>query len=1153
MRHPTDAWSHRELALTLSSQARFEEALTALERGAELEPEHASTLGVRGLVLASAGREEEAARSFRGAVVRAIDYGAAVDGLLDASVGRDTQREALRFLAAELVRQRSTDSVFRFQRRCRGVLDPPEVLESLEAVRAEHPDLWQPLSAIADQLTEDDRFGEAARILEEATSRFPLVAALWLDRANVCSRQGDAPGEIAFLERAIEVAPGWTLALRRLGEALRRHRRFADAAATLRRALAFDPVDGALAGLLAAALRDAGEKEEAREAFERAVALDPANEWAWSSLVDLAGGEAAANLARRIASERPWDIEAQVALARQLPLTAMDERLAILDQVLAREPRHVDAHDLRATLLADAERYREALDACSPAAYEGAPPFLLQGRRAWVLEAFGRCREAMDEMKEVVERHPDYQWGIRLLADWAARHGTPAEAREAAERLVRVSPDSPIAYTARGAARLRMQDPEGGRADLERALLLDPGHAEANARLFDALLASSRFDEAESLLGPQVPYVTEEQQVCRFTRLEATRGNRQEALARLTVILRAGKSPGPPLAPAIRALHKAFDSGAVIEAVEGSMDGLHPEAAAVLVEVLIGQGGSADAPRLVEVLSARPELAERACRAWLETSSSEPGDRFAADRLRQLAPADAEALTLAARAHSSSPPAERLRLYEEVLRLDPTQIEARDFRAMLLAQARQTAEARAACQKLETEADTPPELQARAAWIEANAGRVQEARRMMRQVVANHPWHRWSWDRLLEWDFNQETPGPSYLEDAEAYAARCPGEPAAHGYVGDALRRSGRPREAETAFRRSIELDPAYEWGRLALADLLLGEQRVADAESVLRTPETTGPLLVRWIRLAFEQGRAPLADTSFFELLALPGVDLDTKRRGRDAYFDAAGWNGLSAAFEKALGMQEAPDDAASLAMEWFGSKKVWHRCKGVLRRCQRGRPSLYKAALCSYVRALRSAAEHRRLRWLVRRHREALRSDDFLWGLAGHALSVASDRAAVRWMEDWARRKTAPWVLTGLVLSLRHLGRPQEALQVSKQALLLPEDNATPCHRAWVGVELTLEGNLEEAESLLSDLEPPAEVRAFYDALARLAQAAIAMRRSGRTGYEEARERVREATRLVDPNDRAFVPLRRRTVDLVVSLHGGFGAFLWRFLGAN
>jgi len=1134
----------------LAEQGRLEEALEALERGAELEPEQAATLGVRGLVLAQAGRGAEAAQCFRAAVERAVDYRAAVEGLIDASPGLEEKRKALRFVASELVKQRPADSFFTFQRRSHGILEPAEVLQALEAARAAHADLWQPVSAIADQLTELGRLAEATSALEQATSRFPLVAALWIDRARVCGRQGDASSEVAFLEKASALAPGWTIPLHRLGEALLRHARFADAAATLRRARAFDPVDSGLASLLAVALRDAGELAEAREAFERTVALDPANGWAWNALRDLAGDEAAESLARRIAADRPRDSDALIALVRQIAPTGLDEQLALLDQVLALEPRHGDAHDLRAVLLADAERYPEALAACSPAAYKGAPPCELLGRRAWVLDRSGRRSEAVAAMTALLDRHPDYLWGIRILAEWTADHGSPAEALAAAERFVRVAPESAVALAARGAARLRARDEAGGCADLEHALALDPTHTEAGARLFDTLVARSRHDEAQALLGRQEPHLTPEQIGCRSVRLLAGRGDRAGALARLTAELAAGRTPGPPLAPALHAMHHAFGPGGLVEAAAGSASGLHVEAAALLVEVLIERSGAEEARRLVEALGTRGDAAASACRAWLNASSGEPGDRFAAERLRELEPKSAEALTLAARANAADPPAERLRLYDAVLLLDPTLLEARDLRALLLSQLGRTAEARAACRKLDGETQAPPALLARAAWIEAAAGGVQEARKLMRAVVRDHPWHRWGWERLLEWGFNQSGAAPSYLEDAKAHCEAFPGEPSAHGYVGDALRRSGRPRDAEAAFRRSIELDPAYEWGRLALVDLLIQEKRHADAEAAVDVPGPTPPLLLRRIQAALAQRKTELAKTTFVELLAAAGADDDLRRRGRDAFVEAKMKAELRAAFDAALADVNPPDAAASLAMEWLGSDKDWRGCDALLARLTGPRPRL--AALVGYVRALRSQGKARPLLRLTKEHRTALRSDDFAWGLAGHALSLVDDRAAVDWMQDWPKRKSSPWALNGLAISLRHLGRADEALRVSRRALQLPADHITPCHRAWVGIEAALDGSLDEAEALVEGLEPPAESKAFYDALVLLARAAIVMRRRGRAGYDEARRLLKESAALAGAGNGDIAPLRRRTVDRVVREHRGFAAQLWRFLGA-
>ena len=164
--------------------------------------------------------------------------------------------------------------------------------------------------------------------------------------------------------------------------------------------------------------------------------------------------------------------------------------------------------------------------------------------------------------------------------------------------------------------------------------------------------------------------------------------------------------------------------------------------------------------------------------------------------------------------------------------------------------------------------------------------------------------------------------------------------------------------------------------------------------------------------------------------------------------------------------------------------------------------------------------------------------------------AISLVDDRGAVEWMRDWPKRKTSPWALNGLAISLRRLHRREEALGVSRRALQLPADHITPCHRAWVAIEAALDADLAEAESLLEGLESPSESKAFYDALGLLARAAIVMRRSGGAAFDEAKRLVKQADGLAGRNNRDTAPLRRRIVDLLVRERGGVAAWLWRFL---
>ncbi len=1147
-RHPTDAWLHRELALVLADQGRFDEARDAAARGAELEPGLPSTLGVQGLVLAREGRGREAVPAFREAIERAIDYGAAVDGLLDAVPDASARREALRFVASELIRQRSTDSLFVYQRRSQGVLEPAEVLAALEAVRAAHPDLWQPLSALADAHLAQGDPEQAASLLDAALQGFPLVGPLWLDRARVAGRQGRAEEEIELLGRAVAVAPGWPLPLRQLGETLVRHGRFEEAVEVLRRALALDPADARATGRLAEALRAAGQVGPARVALERAVRLAPAYHWAWQTLRELAGEEAALALARRIAEERPHEQAALLALARALPPTALEEALAVLDRALGLDPRSVDAHDLRATLLSDAGRTQQALEACAPTVFGEAPPCELRGRRAWILDGAGRRREAIEVMTAVLADYPDYLWGAGCLTEWTAEHGSVAEAEAAASAWVRIAPDDAAAWTARGAARQRAGDVEGSLSDLRTALAIDPALREAGSRQFEVLLTTGRLDEAQASLGLQDAHLTAEQRVCRGVRLLAARGERDEAVNRLAAHLREGNAPGPALASAVAALVQAFDAEAAVAVVAGSVESIHPEAAGIAVGVVVGSAGSIAGERVLRAVESRPEVATSVCRSWLEESSDAREDRAAARRLRELAPTDAAALALAARAHVEDAPDVRLAFYDEILSLDPTHVEARDLRAVMLSKLGRAAEARAACRQVAGEDEVPVALRARLAWLESVAGRFGEARRMMRAVVADHPHHRWAWERLLDWGFEHDSAGRSYLADAEGYAQAFPGEPVALGFLGDARRRTGQLREAETALRRAIELDAGFTWGRRALADLLVAQQRLPEADSVLAQGGARAALLGARLQVAFSLRDLARARGLFVDLLSTGDASDEDLRKARDQFVAARAERELREAFETALAAPDPPLLAAAGLAQWLSSQRDWRACEELLGRLQA--PRLRNAVLEAYVRGLRDAKEQRRLKRLVRDRREILQGDDTVWAVVGAALWRFDARASVDWMADWPRRTTTPWALHVLVPSLRRLGRLEEALRASRHALQLPPDNCTDCHRAWLAVEAALCGDPHEAAALCEGLQLPEDSQDFYRALATLAQAALIARREGRVGFGAARKKVLEADALAGRDNVDYGPLRRRAVAVVAAARGGLLGRLWRLV---
>src|SRR5690606_12819676 len=103
----------------------------------------------------------------------------------------------------------------------------------------------------------------------------------------------------------------------------------------------------------------------------------------------------------------------------------------------------------------------------------------------------------------------------------------------------------------------------------------------------------------------------------------------------------------------------------------------------------------------------------------------------------------------------------------------------------------------------------PLELRGRAAWIEAQRGRVQEAMAQMRAVLAEDPAYFWGWERLADWCRDYGTP-KEYLEAANALVRLSPRDGIACGYQGEARMRTGDRAGAKQSYAKALELMPDY-------------------------------------------------------------------------------------------------------------------------------------------------------------------------------------------------------------------------------------------------------------------------------------------------------------------------------------------------------
>ncbi|MHB1562003.1 MAG: tetratricopeptide repeat protein, partial [Isosphaeraceae bacterium] len=591
--HPADAWSRRELALSLARQGRHDEAAAEVRLAAELEPGSPAEAAVRAQVFELAGRLDDARRAYRDAIARSVDMDFAIDHLIACCASRAERVEALAFVEAELHRQVIFgDGLLAFARHARGTVEPDALLASLRKAREARPDLWHAWSALVHELVGRDSLDEALELAREATERFPLLAEVWLDLAAVCRAHKDRDGELAALDRTLQISPGHGTAARQRAMVLERDGDYVGSRAVLERAIAQAPLDPFNHTCLADALWHLDERDQAVDRIVHALRLEPDQDWAWDTLrhwsAQLDRREIPVSLARELAEQRAGKASNWVRLARLLAGEEnLEERLDALDRAVTLEPADFEAHDLRAQLLTEAGRYDEAEAACRPLAWGDSPPTPLLGRSAWVVAQRGDLAGAIGRMRPVLEANPDYYWGWLNQAEWTGDVGTPAEYLAAAEALTRLSPNDPVAAGYLGDARLRNKDRDGARAAFRGAFDRTPRHPYTAFSLFDLEFEDGQLQTAAEVLKSLKTHHDGALTLAREVQLAQARGDRATAVAaleRLCVTALPGNDW--PQNAADKCFTQAGWSREAIEVYERALDhpDLVPRVAALWVE-----------------------------------------------------------------------------------------------------------------------------------------------------------------------------------------------------------------------------------------------------------------------------------------------------------------------------------------------------------------------------------------------------------------------------------------------------------------------------------------------------------------------------------------------------------------------------------------
>jgi tetratricopeptide (TPR) repeat protein len=560
--NPADGWGWRELAIRLDQNGKQAEAEEAAEEAIRLEPRHSAGYCVRGDLHRHAGRLDEAHRDYGEALRLEIDNEHALGSFVETAESLSERRQALTVVTEELRRQVIfSGALYAYQTAARGVLAAGEVLSLLKEAHKARPDLWQAWSVLVGELVNAGHLEEALALSKESTERFPLLPRLWVDRCRVEQARLNAAGEIAALEKALELSPGYAFAARQLAGIFEREGELARAHRTLEAAISCSPLDPLNHGCLAETFWKLGKREEAISKLRHALRLEPGYDWAWNALRDwgatIGKPTLAAELARELTRTRAGETRSWLRLAGCLQAeTDGEELFGALERAQALNPRSELAFDARARALTRLNRFDEALAQCAPAIYQ-AVPIQLAIRAAWVEAQRGNLGKAIERAKAALAEHPEYIAGWQLLADWHVRNQDFESATQSAEKMVSLAPLEAVPLGYLGDLKLRLGDQEGARRAFERAFTLDPDYTYAGIQLFALLLTRREGDAAEKTLKILARQGETHQTISCGVELACARGLLKKAVEQFGALCDLPQAEGWSIAKAAQALDLA--------------------------------------------------------------------------------------------------------------------------------------------------------------------------------------------------------------------------------------------------------------------------------------------------------------------------------------------------------------------------------------------------------------------------------------------------------------------------------------------------------------------------------------------------------------------------------------------------------------------
>lgn len=1027
----------------------------------------------------------------------------------------------------------------------------------------------------------------------------------------VASRQLKQTEEaLEFLvNRVCWFGPRSSLPTRTLAWAYLQLNRTHDALAVLDRAVSANPDDGELMLFAADTCGSVGELDRAEDLLRQAKGRCRSATWlrtAANLAVSRGRLEDGLHMWQAVLETEPLAIDAHRALAVLLAMTQnRSAALEHLEQTARRFPENCSVHQLwiewlagvdlpkaeqvtrhlvsinsanvwahrqLAIMLADMNRLNEAAaEACRAVELDPTDPCSV-GLLGHVLRRKGQRTEALDKLRQAILLSVDM---APAIADLVASCETVEEKKQALtfihEQLVRqtIYGSGLLAYceASRG-----VLSPALLLTSLQEALAARPDLWQTWAAVVQQLMQLGRLCEAADMTA---------QATERFSLVSAIWQVRadvceaaQQADAALDALERAYKLDSEASGLALR-LAKVY------ETIRNDKD-----RARLLLERAVARS-PLDARlhcSLADLLwnSGEQEVAvnrlEKALR--LDSTAVEAWDRLvawgailqrpdaAADLARDMTKRrEDEALSWLTLARVLSGPAhmqERLNALGKAESLAPHLTEIYELRAQVLVEAGRLGEALAACSPGCFRAHRPNVMRRLEAWVQTRSGKLQQSVGTLRELLKDDPTDRHAWSQLID-----ALEALSWFDDAQEAAERLvqidPGHPVAYGYRGRVHVRRGLLDRAKADFRRALELDPSYLYAAWELLDVQIraGEARDAQDTLALLGKQANGPLLVlRRLQIAMLLGHHSEALAKLRELSTSPFDNVWFSDTAMEALLPSGelgrdpGWRcSVRETFESIMADPKCNPLFGNTWIQQFGQRMSRRKLWKQLEAYRNVGPAGWVASEAC-IRQMSQPSMLHVLRKFVRRYGDSLKNRTHTWAIVGYALIEAGGNySCAKWMADWTERQDAqPWMLVNIAVSLRRIGRDQEAHKVSLHALTLEPDYAVWNHQLMLALDEALAGQLSGAAERLKTLPDLSNEAPYYQFMRGAVRAILtandpALKHEG-LAFKKAAECLAAATRFLPRKRiRDLDRYHRRAVRRIARDIGGFRARLWWF----